>query len=232
MTADMTKCTKNFVLLGETGSGKSEIALNIASELTNGQFERVCLFDLDQSKPLFRVRDLKKSLEQKKIELHYGEQFWDSPIVSSSVVPRLKDANSACILDIGGGENAARVVGCFNQHLKSENTTVFYVINPFRPYSSSVEAIDQTMRTILIHSRLREIQIVANPNFGSKTTAEDVLNGVKSLCEMLPKEAQPKFVCVNEKFCKKISDEVDIPIFPIKIELDHEWTETEFEEVM
>ena len=49
---------KNFVLLGESGSGKSEIAVNLACVLSkqSPDGKEVHFFDLDQTKPLFRSR--------------------------------------------------------------------------------------------------------------------------------------------------------------------------------
>ena len=54
---------KNFVLLGEAGSGKSEIALNLAAHLAQCQPLPVHFFDLDMTKPLFRSRDLAEEME-------------------------------------------------------------------------------------------------------------------------------------------------------------------------
>ena len=72
---DIINEKRNFILIGEAGSGKSEIALNLAKFLTTWPFTLngsepvadfgdhgtkancVDLFDLDQTKPLYRARD-------------------------------------------------------------------------------------------------------------------------------------------------------------------------------
>jgi Flp pilus assembly CpaE family ATPase len=41
-----------LVFLGETGSGESEAALNLALALRKVSDKPICLFDLDQTKPL------------------------------------------------------------------------------------------------------------------------------------------------------------------------------------
>ena len=56
---------KNFVFIGEAGSGKSEIVLNIANKLAERTGRQVDLFDLDQTKPLYRSRDMQEDFEKR-----------------------------------------------------------------------------------------------------------------------------------------------------------------------
>ena len=53
---------RNIVFLGEAGCGKSELAVHLALELA-GQGREVHFFDLDQTKPLMRSRDVESLLE-------------------------------------------------------------------------------------------------------------------------------------------------------------------------
>ena len=69
---------KNFVLLGEAGSGKSEIALNLAAHLAQCQPLPVHFFDLDMTKPLFRSRDLAEEMEALGVHFHFEKQFMDA----------------------------------------------------------------------------------------------------------------------------------------------------------
>ena len=55
---ELMKEKKNFVFIGEAGSGKSEIVLNVANKLAQATGKKVDLFDLDQTKPLYRSRDM------------------------------------------------------------------------------------------------------------------------------------------------------------------------------
>lgn len=68
----------NYAFIGESGCGKSELAINLAYRLHSCGKE-VHLFDLDQTKPLFRSRDLKERLLQDGIRFHYEEQYYDTP---------------------------------------------------------------------------------------------------------------------------------------------------------
>ena len=55
---DVLKEKKNFLFIGEAGSGKSEIVLNVAAKLARETGKKVDLFDMDQTKPLYRSRDM------------------------------------------------------------------------------------------------------------------------------------------------------------------------------
>ena len=50
---DLLDEKKNFLFIGEAGSGKSEIVLNVAAKLAEKTGSRVQVFDMDQSKPLY-----------------------------------------------------------------------------------------------------------------------------------------------------------------------------------
>ena len=54
--------THNFVLIGEAGSGKTEIAANLALRLAEDMPVPVCLIDMDQTKCMFRARDFSSLL--------------------------------------------------------------------------------------------------------------------------------------------------------------------------
>ena len=56
--------TRNYVLIGEAGSGKTEIAANLALLLARTQTLPVCLIDMDQTKCLFRARDFSSPIKR------------------------------------------------------------------------------------------------------------------------------------------------------------------------
>ena len=62
---------KNFVFIGEAGSGKSEIVLNIANKLAEKTGKQVDLFDLDQTKPLYRSRDMQQDFAKRGVNIIY-----------------------------------------------------------------------------------------------------------------------------------------------------------------
>ena len=146
---ELLKEKKNFLFIGEAGSGKSEIVLNVAAKLAEQTGAKVQVFDMDQSKPLYRSRDMKDAFAQKGVEINYQLQFLDAPIVVGGVAESLMNKDVYTVLDIGGGHNASRVVGVYAHLLKDDDTVPVYVINPYRPWTKSLKAIDETMSDIV-----------------------------------------------------------------------------------
>ena len=101
---------RNFVLLGEGGCGKSELAINLARYLLP-LGKDVHLFDMDMTKPLFRTREQAAELEKLGVQVHFEQQFADAPTQVGGVSLRLRDGNCYAILDVGGDHIGARAIG-------------------------------------------------------------------------------------------------------------------------
>ena len=115
---ELLKEKKKFLFIGEAGSGKSEIVLNVAAKLAEQTGAKVQVFDMDQSKPLYRSRDMKDAFAQKGVEINYQLQFLDAPTVVGGVAESLMNKDVYTVLDIGGGHNASRVVGVYAHLLR------------------------------------------------------------------------------------------------------------------
>jgi len=151
----------NLLFLGGAGSGKSEISVNLAMRLASEQGRAVHFFDLDMTKPLFRSRDAAQSLEQAGVNVHFQEQFMDAPTLVGGVVPMLQDKSCLTVLDVGGDHLGARSVGGFAPQLNGPDTAVLYVINSYRPWSDTIEHIDETLGRILgvSHVKLERLML-------------------------------------------------------------------------
>ena len=104
------------------------------------------------TKPLFRTRDLAAKLEGSGICLHFQEQFADAPTTAGGVRRALMEP-CCTILDVGGDYIGARAVGAYAPLLRREDTAVYYVINPFRPWSTTLERLDGVFGQILQAAR-------------------------------------------------------------------------------
>ena len=128
------------VFLGEAGCGKSELAVQWA--LTAAERGRdVHFFDLDQTKPLLRSRDAAALLEGAGVTVHFEQQCADAPTQVGGLVPLLLDKNKSVILDVGGNDTGARLIGGYAHLLKSADA--WFVVNPYRPWSGTVEHIPE-----------------------------------------------------------------------------------------
>lgn len=219
------KNIKNFVFLGEAGSGKSEIAINLAMDLAKNTNKKVHFFDMDMTKPLFRSRDLNKEFEKADIELHYEEQFMDAPTLVGGVNSLLKNENSIVIMDVGGDYIGARSIGGFAPKLNQENTLVYYVLNSMRPWSYDIDHIDGTLGKILgvSHINLSQIKLIDNPNNGVTTTAEEYLIGSNQMIDTVTPYMPIEFSCVREDLYNAVKQKSKLPLVSLHLYLTYEW---------
>lgn len=216
---------KNFVFIGESGSGKSEIAVNLAMNLAKYSNKKVHFFDMDMTKPLFRSRDLDEEFNKAGIELHYQEQFMDAPTLVGGVNRLLKDQDSIVIMDVGGDYIGARSIGGFAPKLNNENTLIYYVLNAMRPWSYDIEHIDETLAQILkvSHINLTQIKLIDNSNNGVTTTSEEYLEASMKMMETVIPYMPIEFSCVNEDLYDAVKQHAKLPLVSIHLYLTYEW---------
>ncbi len=216
---------KNFVFVGEAGCGKSEIAINFAMNLRKITDRPIHFFDMDQTKPLFRSRDVRARLEAENIQFHYEEQLFDAPTTVGGVRVHLADEDAVVIMDVGGDHVGARLIGSFEKLLNRPNTQNFFVINAYRPWSKDLISIDGTMARVLGMARiqLENVSIMSNPNLGTTTTAEEAIEGTKKLEEMIGEYLKVDYMCALESLCPDIQGKVDMALLPVQLYLTYEW---------
>ena len=123
------------IFVGHFGSGKTEIALNGALELAAGG-RAVTLADLDVVKPYFRSRSARDILSRAGIELLAptgANVHADLPIIVPQIRSQLRDSNRRLIMDVGGDEVGARVLGSLSDVVPFDDTDCFLVLNFRRP---------------------------------------------------------------------------------------------------
>lgn len=176
---------RKFVFLGEAGSGKSEISINFALSLAHVADKEVHFFDMDQSKPLFRSRNVKEVLESNGIVFHAGEQYLDAPYVPHGIESILGCKDKIVVLDVGGNSIGSINIGQYAGFLNEADTTSFFIVNYYRAFSKTGKYIRETMDYVLRSSGIRDVQVISNPNVGKYTTIEDVAYGHGKVCEFL-----------------------------------------------
>ena len=222
---ELLKGRKNFAFVGEAGSGKSELAISFARELAARQEKPVHFFDMDMTKPLFRSRDAAAVLESAGIIVHFMEQFMDAPTLVGGVNPLLRDENAVVIMDVGGDYIGARSIGGFAPRLNRPDAAVLYIINSYRPWSDTIDHIDETLGKILgvSHIRLEQLFLVSNPNNGGDTTLEEVLTGHRKTVEMVSPYLPVSFACVRRELAAEAASALEVPVMPVKLELTYPW---------
>jgi hypothetical protein len=172
------------VFVGHFGAGKTEIAVNLAfASRANGN--EVTLVDLDVVKPYFRSRGMLEDLEAAGIQMvaPRGEfSHADLPIVVPEVRAAVGQATAGLrrvIIDAGGADVGARVLGSIPGLRDPHVTDVLFVVNGKRPFAETPEAVLAMMREIEATSRLKVNGLVANTHLMEETTAEVVCLGVE-----------------------------------------------------
>ena len=203
---------RNTVFLGEAGCGKSELAVALALTLAT-QGQPLHFFDLDQTKPLMRSRDAAALLEKAGVTVHFQQQTADAPTQVGGLVPLLLDEDKAVILDVGGNDTGARLIGGCAHLLRDAD--LWFVVNPYRPWSATTEHIDGTLSAILRAARLKAPRFLLNPYLGEDTTPSEYLSGIRQGLELLSPYVTVEAAAVPATLYEQVRGETALPLIPI-----------------
>jgi len=160
------------VFAGRFGSGKTEIALNFALRLAE-QNHSPLLVDLDIVTPYFRSRDKQDQLEQLGLRVIVpfpAGQHIHVPAISPQILGALEQRQDPVVIDLGGDTQGARALSPFFQTIRRQQHQVYFVVNPFRPFMDTVDAIERAITEIEISARLPVSALVSNPNLMAQST--------------------------------------------------------------
>ena len=170
------------ILCGHYGTGKTNCAVNMAMDLRR-QCPKVAVADLDIVNPYFRTKDSEEEFEKADIELicsRYANTNLDIPALPENLYRITEDRDTKMILDIGGDDSGAIVLGRLASAILEENDyEMLTVINKYRPLTPDVESTVEVLREIEAASRIPFTGIVNNSNLGEETVPEDVLASVR-----------------------------------------------------
>lgn len=167
------------VFTGHYGSGKTEIAVNYTLQIESGVKEKA-IVDLDFVNPYFRSREARGILEGHGVKVvASAEDCFDTdlPAFSREISGVLKNSDVKVIVDLGGDETGARAAGRFRNHIPDDGYEMFFVVNPFRPFTAKPEDISVVIKQVEAASRLRVTALVSNPNLLGETTLNDIITG-------------------------------------------------------
>ncbi|MDE7192560.1 MAG: cobalamin biosynthesis protein CobQ [Oscillospiraceae bacterium] len=162
------------VITGHYGSGKTNIAVNLALDCA-GKGEPVCVVDLDIVNPYFRTADFGEFFERHNIRMS-APQFANTNLDIPSLcidMEALLD-NYRVILDVGGDDSGALALGQYAALLSSRGCDMLYVVNKYRYLTHTPEEAVELLRDIERASGLKATGIVNCSNLGESTTVEDV----------------------------------------------------------
>jgi len=173
------------VFVGHFGSGKTEIALNGALQLAATGVP-VTVADLDVVKPYFRSRSGRAILADAGIELlaPTGANIHaDLPIIVPQIRSHLRHHRRHLIMDVGGDDVGARVLGSLADVVPLDDTDCLLVLNFRRPSTPDPEAAARMIREIEAVGRVPVTGLISNTHLMDETTAEVVLEGYRLALE-------------------------------------------------
>ncbi len=208
---------------GHYGSGKTNIAVNyallLAKELKK-ENKKVCIADLDIVNPYFRTKDSERELEENGITLicsQYANSNVDLPAIPAESYRLVQDKSCFGVIDIGGDDRGAYALGRFADAIKAEeNYRMAFVLNRFRPLTSTVDDAIEIMREIELASGIKFNCIVNNSNIGAETTVDTVLDSLAFAEELSERTGLPIWLHTAEKsVAEKLSG---IPLLPLSLQ--------------
>jgi tRNA uridine 5-carbamoylmethylation protein Kti12 len=214
------------VFTGHFGSGKTELAINFAKSLAL-QNIKTSLVDIDIVNPYFCVRDLKDELEEMGIRVIASNPHFSNAelmVIPPEVVSVFNDKSKDVIIDVGGDDSGAVVLGRYHEYFTKEQYEMYFVINSNRPFTSNIEDTEEYIRAIEVASRLKVTHLISNTNMSYETTKEDILKGDKLVKELSEKLNLPyKYTMCRRDLVDSIVGQVSGEILPIDIYMRPKW---------
>lgn len=216
--------TKRFNLIcGHYGSGKTNLSLNLAL-LAAKEGRNVTLVDLDLVNPYFRSSDYAKLLQNENIRV-IAPVYANSNVDIPSLPPEINSiftSDDTVILDVGGDDAGATVLGRFASRISELDYDLFYVINHYRNLTAKPSEAVEVLHEIEAVSRLTATGIINNSHLKSETTPETIMKSMEFARKVSNMTGLPLRAVTAER---SFADEVDIvePVFPIGIYVKTEW---------
>ena len=183
-----------YVIIGNFGSGKTELALNMAFEAA-AEGQKVTLVDIDVINPYFRSTERKAELEAAGIRLispNFTSSGVEVPSIPAEIFSVFSDASDLVVFDVGGDPVGAIAMGQYYGYFRElENFEVWYVINCRRPLSSGADENLEMIGKITGVSRLRVTGILNNTNLAHETTPKDLFDGLEITREVSERSGLP-----------------------------------------
>ncbi|MDO5095817.1 MAG: ATP-binding protein [Peptostreptococcaceae bacterium] len=230
----VTKDKRIRIIVGHYGSGKTEFSVNYAVKLadikkeTQNEEMQVAIADLDVINPYFRSREKEEMLDKHGIISHSSvlrNSALDLPAISADLSVPILDENYQYVMDVGGDELGARVLGSMHQVIEKYSYDMFMVINANREYTVEVNDVIKYIREIEGASKLSVTGLVSNTHLLWDTSTEDILKG----CELVKKVSEQtgipvKYVVYPSQLdISSIENQIEYNLFSIDMIMREDW---------
>ncbi len=216
-----------LVIAGHFGSGKTEIALNLAIAMRPWE-KKLALIDLDIVNPYFRTAEQEDLLRAHDIDLYkpiFAATSVDIPSLPPEIMGVFAREDLRVIFDVGGDDLGAAALGGYAPQFERSDRAFYMVVNPYRPRSETKAQIVEMYEAIARRARMRPDALVCNANLGDETTSDDLLAGYETVRVAAEELGVPvAFACARRALVEEMGA-FPVPVFPIDRHLKPEWME-------
>lgn len=217
-----------LVLVGNYGSGKTEISLNLALKLAR-RGEKVTLVDLDIVNPYFRSSERTELLEKEGVKVYapsFAMSTVDVPSLPADIQAVFADKSRRVIFDVGGDDTGAAALGQYKPYFDQDDVEVLFVVNAFRPLSGDADSVCDLMLRVAGRSRLSPTAVINNANVAWETEDSDLVRGEELLREVSTRMNLPiGYLCAKQDILDKLPDHLSGERIAIDILMRPEWME-------
>ncbi len=217
-----------IVIVGGYGSGKSEVAVNLARYLAAKLTEPVAIADLDIVNPYFRSREAAQGLARLGIKslIPPGQLIYaEIPIIIPEIKSSIERSDGKVILDVGGDEVGAKVLSSIHDAFREDDYEMLLTLNANRPFTADLAGTTKIMSEIEVSSELKFTGIISNTHMLEQTEPNDVLRGLELARQVSNHRGIP--VCfvsaLTEVLEKMTRQQINCPVLPLHRSLLKPW---------
>ena len=169
-----------IVLTGNYGSGKTELALNLA--LRFAEMGSVTLVDLDIVNPYFRSgekADMLRAAGVRVLMPTFALSTVDIPALPAEIQSVFELPCDRVIFDVGGDDTGAAALGRYAPSFGRERDNVLtaLVVNAMRPLTQNAGDVAELAARIASRGRLPIDLLINNTNLADRTDADMLRRG-------------------------------------------------------
>lgn len=213
------------VVSGAFGTGKTEIAINLALKLRADGHDPVTLVDLDIVNLYFRSRQKAYELERLGIRVVSsveGMENADLPALSPEINACFDRKDGPVVFDLGGSDLGGAVAAYLHRGFGSEPSRHWLVVNPYRPFNETAEATADMAERIASRARLPITGMIANPHLIGETTTQVIREGFAKVREV----TRYPLVCLSvmqEFYSPGAFDDLGVPVMVLSKQMKQPW---------
>ena len=216
-----------LVLTGNYGSGKTELALNLA--LSFSQRFQTTLVDLDIVNPYFRSGEKAEEMRKAGIRMlmsTYAMTTVDIPALPAEIQSVFEVPSDKVIFDVGGDDTGAAALGRYfpSFSARREQTKMILVVNCMRPLTREENDIIDLAERISGRSRLKIDTLINNTNLADMTEPAMVEYGEKTVLSCAEKLGVDEVITAGKEEILK-QCRLSTPLLNIRRYMVPEWME-------